>query len=135
VFDPGRLREIIGELARQARPVRDVTGQEVQHLLTAVDGSVVQTLSTIAEAAYLKNRNGQSKSAWRLHTHFDVDRGVPTRIDVTPGKNSGKTDEKNVLQQSGRRPLLRDGPLVRAVLALQPDQRDRQQLRLPRARQ
>lgn len=100
MFDPGRLREIIGELARQTRPVRDVTGQEVQHLLTAVDGSVVQTLSTIAEAAYLKNRNGQSKSAWRLHTHFDVDRGVTTRIDVTPGKNSGKTDEKNVLRSN-----------------------------------
>ena len=42
--------------------------------------------------------HGQNKSAWRLHTHFDVDRGVPTRIDVTGGKNSGKTDEKNVLR-------------------------------------
>jgi hypothetical protein len=101
VFDPERLREIIGELAAQTKPVRDVAGKEVKHLLTAVDGSVVQTLSTIAEAAYLKDRNGQSKSAWRLHTHFDVDRGVPARIDVTSGKNSGKTEEKGV-QQPGR---------------------------------
>lgn len=100
VFDPERLREIIGELAAQTKPVRDVAGQEVKHLLTAVDGSVVQTLSTIAEAAYLKDRNGQSKSAWRLHTHFDIDRGVPTRIDVTSGKNGGKTDEKNVLRSN-----------------------------------
>jgi hypothetical protein len=67
-------------------------------VLLAVDGSVVKTLSTIAEAAYLKNVHGQSKSAWRLHTHFDVDRGVPTRIDVTSGKNSGKSDEKNMLR-------------------------------------
>ncbi len=98
VFEPERLREIIGELAAQTKPVRDVAGKEVKHLLTAVDGSVVQTLSTVVEAAYLKNRNGQSRSAWRLHTHFDIDRGVPARIDVTPGKNSGKTEEKNVLR-------------------------------------
>jgi hypothetical protein len=100
VFDSERLREIIGELAAQTKPVRDVASKEVKHLLTAVDGSVVQTLSTIAEASYLKNRNGQSKSAWRLHTHFDVDRGVPTRVDVTSGKNSGKTEEKNVLRSN-----------------------------------
>ena len=100
VFDPERLAEIIGELAAQTQPVRDVAGGEVGHLLTAVDGSVVQTLATIAEAAYLKDRNGQSKSAWRLHTHFDVDRGVPMRIDVTGGKNSGKAGEKNVLRRN-----------------------------------
>lgn len=99
VFDPERLREIIGELAEQTRPVREVAGQAVTHLLTAVDGSVVQTLSTVAEAAYLKNRHGQSKSAWRLHTHFDILRGVPKRIDVTGGKNSGAADEKHVLRQ------------------------------------
>jgi hypothetical protein len=98
VFDPERLREIIGELARQTRPVRDVASQEVQQLLTAVDGSVVQTLSTIAQAAYLKTKQGDSRSAWRLHTHFDVDRGVPIRIDVTTGRNSGKAEEKNMLR-------------------------------------
>jgi len=70
----------------------------LDQLLVAVDGSLVQTLSAIAEATYLENVHGQSKSAWRLHTHFDVDRNVPTRIDVTGGKNSGRTDEKNVLR-------------------------------------
>jgi len=99
VFDPERLREIIGELAQQTRPVRQVASREVQQLLVAVDGSVVQTLSTIAEAAYLKTKQGESRSAWRLHTHFDVDRGVPTRIDVTTARNSGKTEEKAVLRQ------------------------------------
>jgi hypothetical protein len=98
VFDPQRLREIIGELAEQTRPVRDVAGKEVQQLLTAVDGSVVQTLSTIAQAAYLRTKQGESRSAWRLHTHFDIDRGVPTRIDVTPALNSGKAEEKNMLR-------------------------------------
>jgi hypothetical protein len=98
VFDPERLREIIGELAAQVEPMRSVGGKHLKQLLTAVDGSVVQTLATIAQATYLKNRHGEDKSAWRLHTHFDVDRGVPTRIDVTGGKNSGKSDEKNVLR-------------------------------------
>jgi hypothetical protein len=98
VFDPERLREIIGELAAEVRPMQRVAGAHLDHVLSAVDGSVVKTLSTIAEAAYLKNVHGHSKSAWRLHTHFDVDRGVPTRIDVTSGKNSGKSDEKNVLR-------------------------------------
>jgi hypothetical protein len=98
VFDPERLREIIGELGSQVKPTRNVAGAHVQRLLVAVDGSVVETLSTIAAAAYLKTKNGDSHSAWRLHTHFDVDRNVPTRIDVTVGKNSGKADEKSVLR-------------------------------------
>jgi Transposase DDE domain len=98
VFDPERLRQIIGTLAAEVKPSRDRSDDLVQHVVTAVDGSVVQTLSTIAEAAYLKTKNGDSRSAWRLHTHFEVDRVVPTRIDVTSGKNGGKSDEKNVLR-------------------------------------
>jgi hypothetical protein len=100
VFDPERLRAIIGELAAEVQPTRNIGRSQVQHALTAVDGSVVETLSTIAEAAYLKNRQGKSLSAWRLHTHFDVDRSVPSRIDVTGGLNSGQTDEKNVLRKN-----------------------------------
>jgi Transposase DDE domain len=98
VFDPERLREVIGELAAQVEPMRRVAGGHREQLLMAVDGSVVKTLSSVAQATYLKNRHGQNKSAWRLHTHFDVDRLVPTRIDVTGGKNSGKSDEKSVLR-------------------------------------
>jgi hypothetical protein len=98
VFDPERLREIIGQLAAEVKPTRNVAHEHVRQLLVAVDGSVVETLSTIAAAAYLKTKNGDSRSAWRLHTHFDVDRSVPTRIDVTSAKNSGKSEEKNVLR-------------------------------------
>jgi hypothetical protein len=98
VFDPAPLREIIAELLGQVEPIRQVGRGQVTQELIAVDGSVVKTLSTIAQAAYLKNIHGQSKSAWRLHTQFSIDRHVPTRIDVTGGKNSGKTDEKNVLR-------------------------------------
>ncbi len=75
-----------------------VAEEHLDQILTAVDGSVVKTLSTIAQAAYLKTKQGDSGSAWRLHTHFDIDRSVPTKIDVTSGRNGGKTDEKNVLR-------------------------------------
>ncbi len=100
VFEPELLKEIIQELGDKVQPVQNVGRGHVKHLLTAVDGSVVKTLATISEAAYLKNCHGQSKSAWRLHTHFDIDRHVPRRIDVTRGLNSGKSDEKNVLRKA-----------------------------------
>ena len=100
VFQPDLLKEIIDELGDKVQPVQNVGRGHVKHLLTAVDGSVVKTLATISEAAYLKNCHGQSKSAWRLHTHFDIDRHVPRRIDVTRGLNSGKSDEKNVLRKA-----------------------------------
>jgi hypothetical protein len=100
VFDPAPLREIITELLGEVQPIRQVGRGQLAHELIAVDGSVVKTLSTIAQATYLKNIHGQSKSAWRLHTHFSIDRHVPTRIDVTGGMNSGKTDEKNVLREA-----------------------------------
>lgn len=98
VFDPTLLEGIVRELLGRVPKVRDVGRGQLAQALTAVDGSVVKTLSNIAQAAYLKNRFGESLSAWRLHTHFSLDRGVPTRIDVTPGLNTGKSDEKNMLR-------------------------------------
>jgi hypothetical protein len=100
VFDPAPLREIIAELWGQVEPIRRVGRGQLAQELVAVDGTVVKTLSTIAQAADLKNIHGGSKSAWRLHTQFSIDRHVPTRIDVTGGLNRGKTDEKNVLRVS-----------------------------------
>jgi hypothetical protein len=100
VFDPHPMREIIDELLDRVEPVRNVGRGHLDQVLTAVDGSVVKTLSTIAQAAYMKNVHGESKSAWRLHTHFSIDRHVPTRIDVTRGANSGKSDEKRVLREA-----------------------------------
>jgi hypothetical protein len=98
VFEPERLRHIIESLAADVPAVRDVRRGHFTHALTAVDGSVVKTLQSIAKAAFLKDRNGDSHSAWRFHTHFDIDRHVPTRIDVTVGGNSGHNDEKNRLR-------------------------------------
>jgi len=100
VFDPELLKRIIDELGSKLQPIQNVGRGHVKHALTAIDGSVVKTLATITEAMYLKNCHGDSKSAWRLHTHFDIDHHVPRRIDVTGGLNSGKTDEKYVLRKA-----------------------------------
>lgn len=106
--------EIIQELLGELPPPTQHVGQGyLTQTLTAVDGSVVKTLATLAEAAYLRDKNGQAHGGWRLHTHFAVDRGVPVRIDVTGALNGGKTDEKQVLRQKLKaRSLLCAGPLV-----------------------
>src|SRR5271155_4141990 len=91
VFDPRRLCAIIETLAAELKPVRDVRHDHLTQKLMAVDGSVVKTLKSIAPAAFMTDKNGGSHSGWRLHTHFDIDRHVPSRIEVTPGTTTRKT--------------------------------------------
>jgi hypothetical protein len=102
VFDPEPVKGIASELAAQLAPLdHDRQFPEIQHLITAVDGTVVQTLSRIVQAAYLRSpTDGRSMSAWRLHTHFEVERGLPVRIDVTGAGNQGVNDERAVLRQA-----------------------------------
>jgi IS4 transposase len=100
LFDPEPLRQIAAELSHQVpgpEPSRfDVVGQSI----TAVDGSVIDTVVQVARLAWLPKANGKSLSAYRLHTHFEVLRGVPARIDVTPAKPQGEADERAVLERS-----------------------------------
>jgi Transposase DDE domain len=102
VFDPEPVKEIARELAGQLEPLaNDRQFPEVKQLLTAVDGTVVKTLSRIMQAAYLKSpTDGQPRSAWRLHTQFEIERGLPVRIDVTGANNSGANDERVVFRQA-----------------------------------
>lgn len=100
VFDPERLQGIIESLSDKVNPVRDIRQGKFSQKLMAVDGSVVKTLKSIAEAAFMSDKNGGSHSGWRLHTHFDIDRHVPCQIEVTPGSNSGHNDEKNRLRNA-----------------------------------
>jgi DDE family transposase len=99
VFDPARLAAIIGELLKEVPRARSIVREAVPQVLTAVDGSVVRTLASLAEAAYLTDKNGQTHCGWRFHTHFEIDRGVPVRMEVTTAYNSGKTDEKQQLRR------------------------------------
>jgi hypothetical protein len=98
VFDPERLKPIIAALAAEVEPVRDVRQGHFKEALTAVDGSLIRTLKSVAEAAFLADKTGGTHAAWRLHTHFDVERHIPVQIDVTGGCNRGPDDEKDRLR-------------------------------------
>jgi hypothetical protein len=102
IFDPEPLKRIAESLATEvpsADPSRfDVIGKQ----LTAVDGSVFKTAVRVGTLAWLpKSGNGKNKGtavdAYRMHTHFEVIRGIPERIDATPAKPKGKDDERAML--------------------------------------
>src|SRR5437773_194931 len=99
VFDPARLEGIIGELLQEVPRANSLHPGQVPQVLTAVDGSVVRTLASLTAAADLTDKNGQAHCGWRFHTHFEIDRGVPVRMDVTTAANTGKTEEKHQLRQ------------------------------------
>lgn len=100
VFDPELLKEIIGELSDQLKPVaRDPRLSEVPHTITAVDGTLLDALPSMMHASFLKKTTGSGMVKWRLHAHFEVERHVPTRIDVTPD-GGGEYGERAVLERT-----------------------------------
>ncbi len=99
VFDPERLKEIIAELGTELVPLgRDPRLQDVPGLLTVVDGTLLSALPKMMEASLRKGKTGTGMVKWRLHTHFEVDRSVPVRVDVTR-KAGGEADERAVLKR------------------------------------
>jgi hypothetical protein len=100
VFDPERLQEIIAELGGQLEPLgRDPRLKDIRHTLTLVDGTLLSALPRMAEASLLKSQQDSGLVKWRLHTHFEVDRHVPARIDVTRA-GGGDCDERAVLERT-----------------------------------
>jgi hypothetical protein len=98
-FDPQRLQEIIAELGGQLEPLgRDSRLQDLRHTVTLVDATLLTALPKMAAASLLKSRTGSGLVKWRLHTHFEVDRHVPVRVDVTP-EGGGDCDERAVLER------------------------------------
>jgi Transposase DDE domain len=101
VFEPERLKEIIAELGAQLQPVaRDPRLKDLQHVVTLVDGTLLKGLPILVQAALVDPRAAKAKAKWRLHTQFDLERGVPIRIDLTEGNAGGQSDERAVLQRA-----------------------------------
>jgi hypothetical protein len=101
VFQPERLKEIIAELGRQLEPIaRDPRLKDVQHTLTLVDGTLLKGLPVLVQAALPDPRTAKLQAKFRLHTQFDLERGVPIRIDVTEGISRGEADERAVLAKA-----------------------------------
>jgi hypothetical protein len=100
VFNPELLRGVIEELGEQLKPiVRDRRLATVQHTITLVDGSLLAALPLLVEAMQLNEQKGSGLVKWRLHTQFDVEKHVPTRIDVTRN-GGGDADERAVLERT-----------------------------------
>ncbi len=100
VFDSDRLKAIIAELGQRAAPIgKDRRLIQINQTITLVDGSIVSALPSIMQASVFKRTEGSELIQWRLHTHFEVDRYVPTRIDATP--NGGADyDERAVAERT-----------------------------------
>ena len=97
VFEAERLQEIIAELGDQLRPLaQDSRLSDIQQTITLVDGSLLAALPKIMEASWRKANTGSGMVKWRLHAHFEILRGIPTRIDVT-ANGGGEHDERAVL--------------------------------------
>jgi len=57
----------------------DSTGSQVfQEALAARRTAALSTAASL-----LKRKTGSGMAKWRLDTHFEVDRSIPIRIDVT----------------------------------------------------
>jgi hypothetical protein len=101
LFDPGLLRGVIDELIGKLHPAgRDERLKDIKHLLTIVDATLLKALPKMAAAMWADNCDGSKRFAWKLHTQFEIDKHVPTRIDVTSPLNGGKGDEAAVLRQN-----------------------------------
>jgi hypothetical protein len=98
VFEPERLKEIAKELGAKLPPViKDSRLADVKHTVTLVDGSLLKVLPWLSQAMLQKPTDAQKV---RLHTHFEVDRYVPTRIDVTGGTPRGPDNERAMMRNS-----------------------------------
>jgi hypothetical protein len=101
VFEPERLKEIIAELGEQLAPIaRDPRLKDVQQTLTLVDGTLLKGLPVLVRAGLGDPRAAKHKAKFRLHAQFDLERGVPIRIDVTEGAGLGKANERAVLARA-----------------------------------
>ena len=112
VFDPEPLKQIATELGDQLpRRLARQSSQGIERLaaerlstigktLTAVDGSVVQVLARIARLAWIQIGDGNPTCGYRLHTQFEILRGIPHRIDATSANPQGADDERAVLERT-----------------------------------
>ena len=98
VFQPELLKEIIAELGKQLQPIAcDPQLKDVRQTLTLVDGTLLKGLPILVQAGTQDPRAAKFEAKVRLHTQFDLERGVPICIDVTEGSGRGKANERKVL--------------------------------------
>ncbi len=98
VFDPVALAGVVRDLTAQL-PDPGVVKPELRAMartLVAVDGSFLKTLPQVTQACFATRKD----RGWKLHTHFEVLRGVPVRITLTDAAGTGDSNEKAVLKRT-----------------------------------
>jgi hypothetical protein len=98
VFDSERLVEIVQELLGRIpdSPTADPRLKRLAHVPTAVDGTLLRKLPQITQACF----GTRTDRGWKLHTQFEVLRGVPSAACVTDASGKGPAGEKAVLRAS-----------------------------------
>ena len=87
VFDADLLRGIIGELVEKLPPIdKSSWFDDIKGIITLVDGTLLPALPKLVEAMWLDDDN----KAFKLHTHFELLKGVPVRMDLSDA-NTGET--------------------------------------------
>jgi len=95
VFDADLLRGIIGELVDTLKPIHGASAfGDLQGVLTLVDGTLLPALPKLVEAFWLDERN----KAFKLHTQFELLKGVPVRMDLTDGNGNEREVLASTLQ-------------------------------------
>jgi len=93
VFDADLLRGIIGDLVEKLPRIHGTTAfDEIKGILTLVDGTLLPALPKLVEAMWRDDEH----RAFKLHTHFELLKGVPVRMDLT----DANTSERDVLERS-----------------------------------
>jgi hypothetical protein len=96
IFDPERLKPIIEQLGEKLEPVGRVQAfKDVPGNITLVDGSLVKVLPWLSQAMLQKPTD---KNEVRMHTFFEVDRYVPSKIITTGGTARGEDAERSVVE-------------------------------------
>jgi len=92
VFDAELLRELIGDLADQIKPLsHDARLDQVPEILTLVDGTCLTALPQVVRWALWRN----DRRAAKAHVHFEVLKGVPVAAAITEANRA----ETGVLQE------------------------------------
>jgi Transposase DDE domain len=100
IFDPEPLAKIAQELSDKIPNRVPGAMNAIDKRVTAVDGSVFKVFAQIAKLAWIPSGGAKSSCGFRLHAQFEVFRGVPNRIDITPANPKGDSDERAVLEKT-----------------------------------
>ncbi len=93
VFDADLLRGVIGDLVDRLPPIQKNTAlHEIKGVITLVDGSLLPALPKLIEAMWLDEKN----KAFKMHTHFELFKSIPVRMDLTDGNGN----EREVLEKA-----------------------------------